>query len=224
MLKVTDLDKKFDDHIIYKGFDLEINKGEIFALIGPNGIGKTTLIRMILGLDKEYAGNIYSNGFKIGYSSETPNFPEILTGMEVLELIQDAHGSDDNLEDLMKKVGLDPLNKTKVGKYSKGMIQRLAVAQSLIGNPDLILLDEPSSGLDFFGQIAMQELIKSLKSSDKAIVLNSHLLWDVEQICDRGVIIMGPDSCRYFTRDDFKEKSLADIFMDFGREIGYEPR
>lgn len=224
MLKVTDLDKKFDDRIIYKGFDLEIHKGEIFALIGPNGIGKTTLIRMILSLDKDYAGNIDSNGYKIGYSPETPSFPEILTGMEVLELIKNTHGSDDNLKDLMRKVGLDPFNKTKVGKYSKGMIQRLTVAQGLIGNPDLILLDEPSSGLDFFGQMAMQELIKSLKSSDKAIVLNSHLLWDIEQICDRGVIIMGPDSFKYFTRDDFKEKSLADIFMDFGREIGYEPR
>lgn len=224
MLKVSDLHKKFDDHIIYNDFNLDINKGEIFALIGPNGIGKTSLIRMILGLDKDYSGNIDYNGFKIGYSPETPSFPEILTAMELLELIKNAQGTSDDLEDLMRKVGLDPANKTKLGKYSKGMIQRLAVAESLIGNPDIILLDEPSSGLDFFGQMAMQDLIKSLKSSDKAIVLNSHLLWDVERICDRGVIIMGPDSFKYFTRDDFREKSLSDIFIDFGKEVNYDPR
>lgn len=224
MLKVSELHKNFDDHIIYNGFNLNINKGEIFALIGPNGIGKTSLIRMILGLDRDYLGNIDYNGFNIGYSPETPSFPESLTAMELLELIKNAHGTSDDLEDLMRKVGLDPANKTKLSKYSKGMIQRLAVAQSLIGNPDIILLDEPSSGLDFFGQMVMQDLIKSLKSSDKAIVLNSHLLWDVERICDRGVIIMGPDSFKYFTRDDFKEKSLADIFIDFGREVNYDPR
>ena len=224
MLKVSDLHKKFDDHIIYNGFNLDINKGEIFALIGPNGIGKTSLIRMILGLDKDYSGNIDYNGFKIGYSPETPTFPEILTGMELLELIKNAQGTSDDLEDLMRKVGLDPANKTKLGKYSKGMIQSLAVAEIIIVNPDIILLDEPSSGLDFFGQMAMQDLIKSLKSSDKAIVLNSHLLWDVERICDRGVIIMGPDSFKYFTRNDFREKSLADIFIDFGREVNYDPR
>lgn len=224
MLKVTNLHKNFLDHTIYDGFDLSINKGEVFALIGPNGIGKTTLIRIILGLDKKYSGNIDLDGFKIGYSPETPRFPGILTGMELLQLIQNAHKSDDDLEELMKKVGLNPKNETKVSQYSKGMIQRLAVAQSLIGNPDLILLDEPSSGLDFFGQMAMQELIKSLKTSDKSIVLNSHLLFDVEQVCDRGVIIMGPTSFKYFTREDFKEKSLANIFIDFGREVNYESR
>lgn len=224
MLKVTNLHKNFLDHTIYDGFDLSINKGEVFALIGPNGIGKTTLIRIILGLDKKYSGNIDLDGFKIGYSPEIPRFPGILTGIELLQLIQNAHKSDDDLEELMKKVGLNPKNETKVSQYSKGMIQRLAVAQSLIGNPDLILLDEPSSGLDFFGQMAMQELIKSLKSSDKAIVLNSHLLFDVEQVCDRGVIIMGPSSFKYFTRKDFKEKSLANIFIDFGREVNYESR
>lgn len=88
MLKVSELHKNFDDHIIYNGFNLDINKGEIFALIGPNGIGKTSLIRMILGLDRDYLGNIDYNGFKIGYSPETPSFPEILTAMEFLELIK----------------------------------------------------------------------------------------------------------------------------------------
>lgn len=224
MLKISNLCKNFKDQVIYNGFDLEINKGEIFALIGPNGIGKTTLIRMILALDNDFSGVIDHGEFKLGYSPETPEFPGILTGLEVLEMIKNAHGSDDDLKSLMEKVGLDHDNKTKLKNYSKGMVQRLAVAQSLIGDPDIILLDEPSSGLDFFGQMAMQDLIKSLKSSDKAIVLNSHLLWDVEQICDRGVIIMGPDSFKYFTREDFKEKSLADIFMDFGGEIGYDPR
>lgn len=223
MLTVKNLNKKFDEKIIYQNLNLELKKGEIFALIGPNRIGKTTLIRMMLGLDRAYEGEISKGQYKIGYSPETPDFPEILTGKEFLDLIKYHHGSDDNIDELMKKVGLNPANNTKILNYSKGMLQRLAVAQSLIGNPDIILLDEPSSGLDFFGQMAMQDLINDLKSSDKAILLNSHLLYDVEKIADRGLIIMGPNSFKKFSRDDFKDKPLSQIFLDFAKEIGYEP-
>lgn len=223
MLTIKNLNKKFDKKIIYENLDLELKKGEIFALIGPNGIGKTTLIRMMLGLDTDYEGEIDKGQNKISYSPEFPNFPKILTGKEFLELVKYHHGSDDNIDQLMKNVGLDPDNKTKIINYSKGMLQRLAVAQSLIGNPDIILLDEPSSGLDFFGQMAMQDLIKGLKTSDKAILLNSHLLYDVGKIADRGVIIMGPNNFKKFSKEDFKEKSLAQIFLDFAKEIGYEP-
>ena len=223
MLRVKNLNKKFDKKIIYENLNLELKKGEIFALIGPNGIGKTTLIRMMLGLDRAYEGEISKGQYKIGYSPETPDFPGILTGKEFLDLIKYHHESDDNIDELMNKVGLNPANNTKILNYSKGMLQRLAVAQSLIGNPDIILLDEPSSGLDFFGQMAMQDLIKTLKSSDKAILLNSHLLYDVEKIADRGVIIMGSSDFKEFSRDDFKEKSLGQIFLDFAKEIGYEP-
>ena len=178
---------------------------------------------MMLGLYDDFTGEIENNQHKIGYSPETPNFPEILTGKEFLELVKYHHGSDDNIVELMKKVGLNPENNTKILNYSKGMLQRLAVAQSLIGNPDIILLDEPSSGLDFFGQMAMQDLIKSLRSSDKAILLNSHLLYDVEKIADRGLIIMGANNFKDFSRQDFKEKTLSQIFLDFAKEIGYEP-
>lgn len=223
MLTIKNLNKKFDKKIIYENLNLELKKGEIFALIGPNGIGKTTLIRMMLGLDKDYEGEIDKGQNKISYSPESPNFSEILTGKEFLELIKYHHKSDDNIGQLMKKVGLDPDNRTKILNYSKGMLQRLAVAQSLIGNPDIILLDEPSSGLDFFGQMAMQDLVKGLKTSDKAILLNSHLLYDVGKIADRGVIIMGPSNFKKFSKEDFKEKSLAQIFLDFAKEIGYEP-
>lgn len=223
MLTIKNLNKKFDKKIIYENLNLELKQGEIFALIGPNGIGKTTLIRMMLGLDKDYEGEIDKGQNKISYSPESPNFPEILTGKEFLELIKYNHKSDDNIDQLMKKVGLNPDNKTKISNYSKGMLQRLAVAQSLIGNPDIILLDEPSSGLDFFGQMAMQDLIKGLKTSDKAILLNSHLLYDVGKIADRGVIIMGPNNFKKFSKEDFKEKTLEKIFLDFAKEIGYEP-
>ncbi|WP_297281745.1 ABC transporter ATP-binding protein [uncultured Anaerococcus sp.] len=222
MLTVKNLNKNFGTHVIYKDLNIDIKSGEIFALIGPNGIGKTTLIRMILGLDSDFDGSINRGKYKIGYSPETPKFPEILTGNEFLDLIKYHHGSDDDINGLMKKVGLDPTNMTKISNYSKGMLQRLAVAQSLIGDPDIILLDEPSSGLDFFGQMAMQDLIKSLKSSDKAILLNSHLLYDVEKISDRGLIIMGSENFKEFSRDDFKEKTLPQIFLNFAKELGYE--
>lgn len=223
MLTVKNLNKNFGEKVIYNNLNLELREGEIFALIGPNGIGKTTLIRMILGLDNDFRGKIERDQYEIRYSPETPKFPGILTGSEFLELIRYHHKSDENINDLMKKVGLDPSNTTKISNYSKGMLQRLAVAQSLIGDPDIILLDEPSSGLDFFGQMSMQDLIRSLKSSDKAILLNSHLLYDVEQIADRGIIIMGTKNFKEFSREDFKEKNLGQIFLDFAREIGYEP-
>lgn len=223
MLTVKNLSKNFGKKNIYEDLNLELRSGEIFALIGPNGIGKTTLIRMMLGLDNDYSGKIDRDDNKIGYSPEIPKFPGILTGSEFLKLVKNHHGSKENINGLIKKVGLDPANTTRIENYSKGMLQRLAVAQSLIGNPDIILLDEPSSGLDFFGQIAMQDLIKTLKSSDKAILLNSHLLYDVEKIADRGVIIMGPRDFKEFSRDDFKERSLGQIFLDFAKEIGYEP-
>lgn len=122
---------------------------------------------------------------------------------------------------LMEKVGLS-LKDTRVKNYSKGMKQRLAVAQALIGDPDLLLLDEPSAGQDFLGQQQMQDLIAELKKDKKGILLNSHLLYDVEKVADRGIIIMNEKICRGFTRDDFKKISLADMFLELAKEVRYE--
>ncbi len=228
VLKIENVKKSFGEKILFTNLNLEIEKGEVFALIGPNGVGKTTLMRLLLGWDKDYEGEIFRKaGIKIGYSPETPEFPQILTGQQVLEHYMEVRGMDkasykEESKMLMEKVGLPLGRDTLVKNYSKGMKQRLAVAQSLIGNPDVLLLDEPSSGLDFFGQQQMQILIGQLKDEGKAILLNSHLLFDVEQVADRGYIIMNEKTGRSFVKEDFKETRLSDMFMEIAEEANYE--
>lgn len=222
-LQIKNVNKAFKDNFIYEDLNLTLNGGEIFALIGPNGSGKTTLMKMILGLDKDYEGEITTAGFTFGYSPESPQFPEGLTGKEVLEYYMSVRGINkrkrrQEATRLLALVGLDPEDKTKFKNYSKGMTQRLGVAQALIGDPDILLLDEPSAGLDFFGQIAMQDLIKSLKDQGKTILLNSHLLYDVQRVCDRGVILGGPAKRRTFDQKDLKDQTLAELFLTYAKE------
>lgn len=228
LIKIKNMEKSFGNNLLYKNLNLELNEGEVFALIGPNGVGKTTLMRIILEWDKIFKGEIIrKDNISIGYSPEIPDFPQILKGVEVLEFFMEVRGYEKEerkieARKLMNLVGLSLDKDTEVKNYSKGMKQRLAVAQSLIGDPDLLLLDEPSAGLDFFGQIQMQKLISELKSRNKTILLNSHLLFDVEKVCDRGIIIMGNENYKYFDKKDFKHKSLSDMFLDLAKEANYE--
>lgn len=228
ILKMKGIKKSFPEKKIFNNLNLEIKKGEVFALIGPNGVGKTTLMRIILQWDKNYEGEYFKGkGIKIGYSPETPMFPEILTGRQVLEYYMEARGLDKSSYKkesarLMERVGLSLNKDTLVKNYSKGMKQRLAVAQSLIGDPDILLLDEPSAGLDFIGQQHMQDLIRELKNEGKAVLLNSHLLYDVEKVADRGFIIMNENICKGFIKEEFKDITLADMFMKISKESNYE--
>lgn len=227
VIKLKHIGKSFGEKTLYTDLSIELNEGEVFALIGPNGVGKTTLMRLIMDWDLDYTGEIErKEGLCIGYSPEIPEFPQILKGREVLEYFMEVRGFNkkervEKSKDLMEIVGLNLEKDTLVVNYSKGMKQRLAVAQALIGDPDLLLLDEPSAGLDFFGQIQMQKLIARLKERNKTIILNSHLLYDVEKVCDRGIIIMGNERYMGFNRDEFKEKSLEEMFLDFAKEENY---
>lgn len=224
LLSIKNLQKSYGKKVLYRDLSLNVCEREVFALIGPNGVGKTSLMRMILGWDRDYSGLIeWKKGIRMGYSPESPNFSEILSGRELLEYYLEMEGyqKEDRRKralELMGQVGLSLEEDTKISHYSKGMKQRLGVAQALIGDPDLILLDEPSAGLDFFGQVQMQELIGSLKDQGKGILLNSHLLHDVERICDRGIIVMGPNKIRFFDRQDFGQESLSDMFIGLAEE------
>lgn len=218
-MEVKNLNKSFGSKILYKDLSFKVDEGKIFALIGPNGVGKTSLMKLILGWDKAYTGQILiPKGLSLSYSPESPEFPDFLKGSDLLDFFIGLRKAEENSKDLMDLLGLDSKSKTLIKNYSKGMKQRLGVAQALVGDPDILLLDEPTAGLDYFGQRLMTDLFKGLKNEGKTIILNSHLLLDVEEICDQGLIIMGPDLYQTFDRLDLEKKSLGQMFMDLAEE------
>lgn len=218
MLECNNLTKSYKNKIVVNNLSFSVNKGEIFAFLGSNGAGKTTTIKMILGLVNIDSGAVkISENVRIGYSPETPYFPPFLTGGEVLEYyagiqkISKDHRSTD-IPRLLETVGLEN-NKTKIKNYSKGMLQRLAFAQALIGNPDLLILDEPTAGLDALGRVEIMQLIEKLKKTGKTIIINSHILNDIERICDRGIIIKNGVQLGVWSKSDRNEKTLEEVFL-----------
>lgn len=223
ILVLKNVQKKYKETAVVKDLSLNIKKGEVFALLGANGAGKTTTIKMILGLAKASSGDIeIENGAKIGYSPETPYFPEYLTAMEVMNYYAGIEGDKAKkdkayLRGLLEVTGLED-SKVKVKNYSKGMIQRLALAQALISDPDILILDEPTAGLDALGRKHNLELLKKLKEQGKTVIINSHILHDIEAVCDRGVIMRKGEVLDTWTKDE-SDESLEDKFI---RLVGEE--
>ena len=223
MISLENVTKTYKDKTVVDKLSLSVGKGEVFALLGANGAGKTTTIKMILGLAKVSSGNItIADGTKIGYSPETPYFPPYLTAMEVLSYYAGIEGDKSKkdksyLKKLLDLTGLED-TKTKVKNYSKGMIQRLALAQALIADPDILILDEPTAGLDALGRKHNLELLESLKKAGKTIIINSHILHDIEAICDRGVIMKKGKVIDTWT-NGVSHESLEDKFI---RLVGEE--
>ena len=219
MLECTNLTKSYKKKCVVDNLSFNVNKGEIFAFLGSNGAGKTTTIKMILGLVGIDSGEVkIAENIRIGYSPETPYFPPFLTGYEVLEYyagIQKIVKAEQKAEipKLLETVGLEN-DKTRVKNYSKGMLQRLALAQALLGNPDLLILDEPTAGLDALGRLEIMQLIEKLKNSGKTIIINSHILNDIERICDRGIIIKKGVQMGVWNKSDNNMKTLEEIFLD----------
>lgn len=184
-------------------FNIEVEQGQIFGLLGPNGAGKTTFIKVLLGLVRPSSGNATILGTplpnvkireRIGYLPENHRYPSYLTGGQVMRLFGGLSGMKSSLvaprtASLLKLVGMEQWANMKVKKYSKGMAQRLGLAQALINNPDVIFLDEPTDGVDPVGRKEIREILKQLKSEGKTIFLNSHLLSEVELISDRVAIL-----------------------------------
>lgn len=220
MIKLSNISKSYKNKKVVDDLSFELLEGELFALLGSNGAGKSTTIKILLGLVKRDAGEIELPMDKhIGYSPETPYFPPFLTGMEVLQYygtLQKLPKASlaDTCGSLLELVGLEN-DKTKIKHYSKGMLQRLALAQAMLGNPEILILDEPCAGLDAMGRIEMLELIGKLKKQGKTILMNSHILSDMEKVCDRGIIMNKGKVLRRFVREDITEEcSLEDIFVE----------
>lgn len=220
MIKVTELSKSYRNKKVLDGVSFDVEAGELFALLGSNGAGKSTTIKIMLGLVKSDSGDIkLPQGSRVGYSPETPYFPPYLTGMEVLKYYGKLQGIPRHklkeiCEKLMEEVGLDN-DGTKVRYYSKGMLQRLALAQALLGNPEILILDEPCAGLDAMGRLEMLDLISQLKQQGKTIIMNSHILSDIEKVCDRGIIMKKGKKVREFAKCDITEEmTLEKMFVE----------
>jgi ABC-2 type transport system ATP-binding protein len=184
---------------------LTVYAGETFGLLGQNGAGKTTLLKTLLGIVRPSQGRATLLGKplgdrsakqRIGYLPENPYFYDYLTGQEILKFTAGLFGlsaavQKERIPALIALVGLDPVTtrKKQLRQYSKGMLQRIGLAQALINDPELVFLDEPMSGLDPLGRFQMREIIQSLKQQGKTIFFNSHVLSDVEKLCDRVAIL-----------------------------------
>ena len=197
------LRKVFGRKTAVSDFTLQVKRGEIFGFLGPNGAGKTTSVKMLLGLTAPTAGAATLLGrplgdrgtrAKIGFLPEHFRFHEWLTAAEFLDLHGRLFGMDARartavIPDLLELVGLADRANTRLKAFSKGMLQRIGLAQALLNDPQLVFLDEPTSGLDPLGRRLVRNIINSLRAEGTAVFLNSHLLSEVEQTCDRVAFI-----------------------------------
>ncbi|PWB72028.1 hypothetical protein C3F09_07185 [candidate division GN15 bacterium] len=213
---------------------LQIQTGEIFGLLGPNGAGKTTLFKLLLGLVAPSSGDIQLCGYtagdprsrqKVGYLPENPRFPGYLTGRALLKLAGRLHGLSGEEIDariilLLQLVDMEKWADTKIRKYSKGMIQRIGLAQSLMPDPELLLLDEPTDGIDPVGKVEFRQIFLRLKGEGRTVVLNSHLLSEVELAADRVGILNRGKLVKLGSIEALTSKqSQFEIEADFGDEL-----
>jgi len=209
-ISATSLSKVYRNGLLNKrpvtaldDFSLEVESGQIFSLLGPNGAGKTTFIKILLSLAYPTSGSAAILGeqlpsvpvrSRVGYLPENHRYPGYLTGEQVLRLFGQHSGIPraavaSRITPLMQMVGMDQWRKMKVKRYSKGMLQRIGLAQALINEPEVIFLDEPTDGVDPVGRKEIRDILKNLKNQGKTIFLNSHLLSEVELISDRVAIL-----------------------------------
>jgi len=209
VLAAENLHKSYWGHLrlkryrVLRGLSLAVSRGEIFGLLGQNGAGKTTTLKILMGL--VYAdsgavrifgrrGAVVSVKERLGFLPENPYFYEYLTGREFLDYCGRLFGysaseRERRIDAILERVGMDDRAEVQLRKYSKGMLQRIGLAQALINDPDLVILDEPMSGLDPIGRREFRDIILSLKARGKTVFFSSHILSDAEALCDRVAIV-----------------------------------
>ena len=218
--------------------NLSIRAGEVFGFLGPNGAGKTTTMNVLLGFVNATSGSAFLFGVdvrepiarqRIGYLPELTYYYKFLTAEELLRFYARIFGipraeADRRIEQLLKLVELDAARKRPIKTYSKGMQQRVGLAQALINNPDLLILDEPTSGLDPLGRMKVREIIQRLKNEGKTVFFSSHELGEVETVCDRVAIINEGELKVEGRVADLVEKYHANLEQIFLNIIGYQPQ
>jgi len=223
--------------IALSSLDLEVSAGEIFGFLGPNGAGKTTTINVLLGFVTPKSGAAYLFGIDVrqpiarqrnGYLPEMTYYYKFLTAEELLRFYAKIFGlsrseTDKRIGQLLKLVELEHASKRQIKTYSKGMQQRIGLAQALINNPDLLILDEPTSGLDPVGRMKVREIIQRLKNEGKTVFFASHELGEVETICDRVAIVAEGQLKTIGRVSDIvaQHPNLEKAFLEI---IGYRPQ
>ena len=229
MISLENVTKKYGPLVAVDDVSYTVNKGEFFALLGPNGAGKTTVVRMLLGFSRPTDGTITIDGIpagrsesrkKVGYLAELHRIPPYLSGQEYLlrhaafcGLI--GSSAKKAVGDILERVGMTGKETQKASAYSKGMAQRIGLGAALLGDPELLVLDEPVSGLDPLGMRDVRIILEEFKTRGNTIILNSHLLSEVERLCDTIAImnngrIMTKGSISNIVRDN---ETLEDVFF-----------
>ncbi|GAA4895076.1 ABC transporter ATP-binding protein [Flaviramulus aquimarinus] len=200
MVSIQNLHKKFNKNMVLRGVDLEINRGGIFAVLGPNGSGKTTLIKSILGMVIPNTGNITVHGkpikshsdyrHKIDYLPQIANFPSNLKVKELIKMIKDLRGNTNNDKHLIHLFKLEPFLDKKLGNLSGGTKQKVNIVLTFMFDSPLIILDEPTTGLDPISLIRLKDLIQQEKAKEKTILITSHIMSFVEEVSDEIVFLL----------------------------------
>ena len=226
ILKCENLKKQVKNKVIVENISFSLDKGDIVGFIGPNGAGKTTTIKLILGLIKLTEGKVYIDGYdiqknfikameKVGAIVETPDLYMYLSGYDNLKLTANNYKNitKKRINEVIKMVGLENRIKDKVSTYSLGMRQRLGIAEAIINNPELLILDEPTNGLDVEGTIEIRNLIKELSKEGIAILISSHNLTEIDNLCNRIIVIKNGRIITNDTIDNFKTFSNETTYV-----------
>lgn len=235
-MELKHVDKRYGKRVhALKDVSLNVGRGEVFGLLGPNGAGKSTLVKILMTVVKPTRAEGFILGEpvatkaalrRVGYLPENHRFPKYLTGRQTLEFFASLSGAPreyrrKRLPELLDTVGMTAWADQKIARYSKGMLQRIGIAQALAADPDLVVLDEPTDGVDPIGRRDIRDLLLCLKAEGKTVFINSHLLSELEMICDRVAIMVGGQVMRYGTLDELAvSRRCYEIELD--RELNGE--
>ncbi len=237
VISLKNISKHIKKSPILENISFDIQKGEVFGFIGPNGAGKTTTLKTILGIIAPSQGEVRIFGAsptdvavqkRIGFMPENTYLYKYLTGDEFLDFCgkfysKEANWLHERKEYVLDRVGLANARHKKLSTYSKGMLQRIGLAQAILHDPEIIFLDEPMSGLDPIGRKMIKDLILDLKKAGKTIFFNTHILSDVETICDRCAIIAG-GKIRAEKNMNELTMPLEDYFLEIVEDVSKTPR
>ncbi len=224
VIETHDITRRFGHDVAVNNLNLRVRRGEVYGFLGPNGAGKTTTLRMLLGLAKATSGNALVLGrppgaaeaiARIGALVEAPGFYPSLSGRDNLRVLAHHSGTPvQRIDVVLDEVGLAHRAKDRFSAYSQGMRQRLGVAAALLKDPELLILDEPTNGLDPGGMVEMRSMIRGLAHGRRSVLLSSHLMQEVEEVCDRAGVISKGELVREGTIDELRGKNTLRVVAD----------